>query len=98
MAHRVWWMVEQCDDPEDGLRQLECKIERLGLWPMPNVEEMSRYHRVQAMLTNENPMWPDYFGLRVRMPASRPRVRPMPSALSAVRDATLEEWISRAFF
>lgn len=89
---RVAWMLEQEEDWEEGASNLADELERLGAWSgrsrFPDPETAA------ADLIADNPAFPDLFV--AKLPPSPFRVNQMPAAVLAIRENSLQEWMSFA--
>lgn len=97
LAHRIAWMVEQAEEPEEAIGQIQATLEERDLWAGAEVQAETLWGRVAELLT-DNPLWPDYLNLQIEMPDERPMpVRLVPAAVRAVQVTTLAEWLDLAF-
>ena len=68
LTDRVAWMAEREDEPEAAVRALQGELEARGLWPLGlSLETETPADQVQELLA-DNPAWPDYMNLEIRIP------------------------------
>ena len=99
LTDRVAWMVSLLPDREQmrAVSRLQRELELRGLWMAPQWSpDQTSWDRVQALLA-DNPMWPDYLNPVVETPEWPASLETDPSAVKAIQQTSVAEWIRLAF-